>query len=145
MTDSTHLVCQACLAVNRIPTARLADSPKCGKCQEGLFKAKSITLTSANYQRHLQRNDVPVLVDFWAPWCGPCKTMGPQFEQAAGQLEPNVRLAKVDTEAEQQLGAQLNIRSIPTMIIFKGGKEIARQAGAMSATDIIKWTRSHTG
>ncbi len=145
MTDSTHLVCQACLAVNRIPTTRLTDSPKCGKCQEGLFKAKPITLTSANYQRHLQRNDVPVLVDFWAPWCGPCKTMGPQFEQAAGQLEPNVRLAKVDTEAEQQLGAQLNIRSIPTMIIFKGGKEIARQAGAMSAADIIKWTRSHTG
>jgi len=131
--------------VNRIPTTRLTDSPKCGKCQEGLFKAKPITLTSANYQRHLQRNDVPVLVDFWAPWCGPCKTMGPQFEQAAGQLEPNVRLAKVDTEAEQQLGAQLNIRSIPTMIIFKGGKEIARQAGAMSAADIIKWTRSHTG
>ncbi|WP_438462184.1 thioredoxin TrxC [Marinomonas sp. PE14-40] len=145
MTDSTHLVCQACLAVNRIPSTRLADSPKCGKCQTPIFNAKPIDLTAANYQKHLQRNDLPVLVDFWAPWCGPCKMMGPQFEQAAGQLEPKVRLAKVNTEAEQQLGAQLNIRSIPTLIIFKGGKEIARHSGAMGAADIIKWTRSYTG
>ena len=145
MTDSTHLVCQACLAVNRIPSARLTDGPKCGKCQTPIFNAKPIDLTAANYQKHLQRNDVPVLVDFWAPWCGPCKMMGPQFEQAASQLEPQIRLAKVNTEAEQQLGSQLNIRSIPTLIIFKGGKEIARHSGAMGAADIIKWTRSHTG
>ena len=145
MTDSTHLVCQACLAVNRIPSARLTDGPKCGKCQAPIFNAKPIDLTAANYQKHLQRNDVPVLVDFWAPWCGPCKMMGPQFEQAASQLEPQIRLAKVNTEAEQQLGGQLNIRSIPTLIIFKGGKEIARHSGAMGAADIIKWTRSHTG
>lgn len=145
MTDSTHLVCQACLAVNRIPSARLTDGPKCGKCQTSIFNAKPIDLTAANYQKHLQRNDVPVLVDFWAPWCGPCKMMGPQFEQAASQLEPQIRLAKVNTEAEQQLGGQLNIRSIPTLIIFKGGKEIARHSGAMGAADIIKWTRSHTG
>lgn len=145
MTDSTHLVCQACLAVNRIPSVRLTDGPKCGKCQTPIFNAKPIDLTAANYQKHLQRNDVPVLVDFWAPWCGPCKMMGPQFEQAASQLEPQIRLAKVNTEAEQQLGGQLNIRSIPTLIIFKGGKEIARHSGAMGAADIIKWTRSHTG
>lgn len=144
MTDSTHLVCQACLAVNRIPSVRLTDGPKCGKCQTPIFNAKPIDLTAANYQKHLQRNDVPVLVDFWAPWCGPCKMMGPQFEQAASQLEPQIRLAKVNTEAEQQLGGQLNIRSIPTLIIFKGGKEIARHSGAMGAADIIKWTRSHT-
>ena len=145
MTDSTHLVCQACLAVNRIPSVRLTDGPKCGKCQTPIFNAKPIDLTAANYQKHLQRNDAPVLVDFWAPWCGPCKMMGPQFEQAASQLEPQIRLAKVNTEAEQQLGGQLNIRSIPTLIIFKGGKEIARHSGAMGAADIIKWTRSHTG
>lgn len=142
MSESTHLVCQSCLAVNRIPSTRLADSPKCGKCQKPIFQAQPMEFSAANYQKHIQRNDVPIVVDFWAPWCGPCKMMGPQFADAAAQLEPYVRLAKVNTEAEQQLGARLNIRSIPTLIIFKGGKEIARHSGAMSKADIINWTRS---
>jgi thioredoxin 2 len=104
-----------------------------------LFAAHPVELTAASFATHIERNDIPVLVDFWAPWCGPCKMMAPQFVQAAGLLEPRVRLVKVDTEAEQGLGAQYNIRSIPTLALFKGGRELSRQAGAMGAQDIVRW------
>ncbi|MDD3449996.1 MAG: thioredoxin TrxC [Gammaproteobacteria bacterium] len=142
MSDSTHIVCPHCGAVNRIPSSRLADQPRCGKCRGPLFAARPVALTAENFQRHIGRSDIPVLVDFWAPWCGPCKMMAPAFEEAARQLEPRVRLAKVDTEAEQALGARFNIRSIPTLALFRAGREVARQPGAMGAADIVRWVQS---
>ena len=139
MNDSLHLVCPHCHVVNRVFEAKLGLEPHCGKCHKPLFTAHPVELTAATFAKHIERNDIPVLVDFWAPWCGPCKTMAPHFVQAAGMMEPRVRLAKVDTEAEQGLGAEYNIRSIPTLALFKGGREVARQAGAMSAQDIVRW------
>ncbi len=143
MSDSHHIVCPHCQAVNRIPAAKMGDNPKCGKCHQPLFTGHPVELDAAAFQKHISRNDIPVLVDFWAPWCGPCKMMAPAFAQAAGQLEPYVRVAKVNTENEQMLGSQLNIRSIPTLALFKNGKEIARQPGAMGAADIVNWTKAH--
>lgn len=145
MSDPRHIVCPHCHAVNRVPSDRLAQAPKCGQCHQPLFSGHPVALTAATFGKHIQRNDIPVLVDFWAPWCGPCKMMAPQFEQAARLLEPRVRLAKVDTEAEQQLGAQFGIRSIPTLALFSGGREIARQPGAMGAQDIVRWVQAHLG
>ena len=143
MTDSLHLVCPHCEAVNRVPAARLDQHPNCGQCHQPLFTGQPVELTISNLTKYLQRHDIPILVDFWAPWCGPCKMMAPAYKQAAAMLEPRVRLAKVNTENEQALGAQYNVRSIPTLIIFKGGREIARQAGAMAAKDIVQWVNSH--
>ena len=142
MTDHMHIVCPACNAVNRIPSARLDDKPVCGKCRQALFQARPVELTAANFDRQIGRSDIPVLIDFWAPWCGPCKVMAPQFEQAARTLEPRFRLARVDTETQQALGARFDIRSIPTLVLFRGGREIARQAGAMGAADIQRWVEA---
>lgn len=143
MTNPLHIVCTVCNATNRIPADKLSAAPNCGKCHQPLFNRRPHELTAANFQQHLKRNDIPVVVDFWAPWCGPCKMMAPAFEQAAAQLEPAVRLAKLNTEIEKDIGAQLGIRSIPTMIVFRNGREIARQSGAMTAPDIIRWVQAN--
>jgi thioredoxin 2 len=144
MNDSLHIVCPHCNATNRIPATRLQEAPKCGKCHNPLFNGQPQEATATAFKKHIEYDEIPILVDFWAPWCGPCKMMTPAFKQAAAQLEPRVRLLKVNTEAEQQLGAQFNIRSIPTLALFHKGREVARQAGAMGAADIVRWTQNVT-
>ncbi|PTR07101.1 thioredoxin [Nitrosospira sp. Nsp5] len=142
MSDSLHLVCPHCQAINRVPVARLDQQPNCGQCHQPLFTGHPVELTAPTFGRQLERNDIPVLVDFWAPWCGPCQMMAPAFVQAAGILEPHVRLTKVNTEAEPALGAQYHIRSIPTLALFRNGREVARQSGGMTAQDIVRWVHS---
>ncbi|MES2877226.1 MAG: thioredoxin TrxC [Pseudomonadota bacterium] len=142
MTDSLHIVCPHCRTTNRVRRDDLAQAPDCGSCHKALFVAHSLALDETSFDRHISRSQIPVLVDFWAPWCAPCRQMAPAFEQAAAQLEPRVRLVKVDTEANQALGARFNIRSIPTLALFLNGREIARQAGAMGAADIVRWTQA---
>ena len=143
MSESVHVVCPYCLATNRLPVAKLGKGANCGKCKQPLFNARPLEFSTANFTQHFQHNGIPIVVDFWAPWCGPCKMMAPTFEQAARQLEPSVRLAKLNTEAEQTIGARFGIRSIPTLIIFKATREIARQAGAMDLDSLVNWVRSN--
>ena len=139
--STTNISCPHCTSTNRIPSDRLGDGPKCGKCKKPLFLGKPIELSAANVATTLNHNEVPVLVDCWAPWCGPCRNFTPVFEQAARELEPTLRLAKLNTEDEQALAGRWQIRSIPTLILFKQGKEVVRVAGAMSLTQLKQWLK----
>ena len=137
------VACPQCHSLVRVPEARAGEHPKCPRCKAPLLAGEPVALDAAGFLAHVQRATLPVLVDFWAPWCGPCKMMAPHFAQAASQLEPQVRLVKVDTDQEQALGARYGIRSIPTLMLFRGGREIAREAGAMNSAGIVQWVRGN--
>ena len=149
MSESVHVVCPHCHTTNRVRRDQLGSAPACGHCKKALFDGHPAALDEVAFDKQVGRSGIPVLVDFWAPWCGPCRMMAPAYEQATAQLEPQFRVAKVNTEDAQQLGARLNIRSIPTLALFVDGREVARQPGAITnAAEIARWARSqlaHTG
>ncbi|MEY4529085.1 MAG: thioredoxin [Nitrospirota bacterium] len=143
MSENVQVVCPHCRSINRVPERRLTDRPNCGQCHAPLFTGHPIALTEADFNLHVLRTGIPLVVDFWASWCGPCMAMAPAYERAATVLEPHVRLAKVNTEEQQALAAKFGIASIPTLVIFRGGREVARQPGAMGTQDIERWVRGH--
>ena len=140
--DPLHIVCPHCHTTNRVAHADMDNAPNCGSCHQALFTGEPVQLDAESFAKHVGRSHIPVVVDFWAPWCGPCRMMAPAFAQAAQQLSPHVRLAKLDTEAHSQAAAPYGIRSIPTMIVFADGKEVARISGALPAGEIVRWVQS---
>ena len=143
MTADNHLiVCPSCRAINRVATGREAEAT-CGKCKEKVFDTLPLELVGATFDRHIAKTEIPVLVDFYSPTCAPCLMMGPQFTDAAKELHPKVRLAKIDTSMEQAIAGRFSIQSVPTLAIFKGGKEVARQSGAMLANEIVAWAKKY--
>ncbi len=143
MEKTVHVVCPHCDAVNRVGADKPALEARCGKCHRALFEGRPAALSEGRFERHLQRSDLPLVVDFWAEWCGPCKMMAPLFEEAARRLEPRVRFAKVDTDRNQELAARFGIRGIPTLILFEGGREVDRATGAMDLTHLLQWVERH--
>jgi thioredoxin 2 len=143
VAESLQIACPHCHALNRVPTVRLQEGPLCGRCKSRLFAGESFALDATHFDTHASRSDIPLLVDFWAPWCGPCRTMAPAYEQATKLLEPRLHLAKVDTEAQPSLGTRFGIRSIPTLALFHHGRELTRQSGAMPVQGIVQWVRQH--
>ncbi|HSO78946.1 MAG TPA: thioredoxin TrxC [Chromatiaceae bacterium] len=141
MTQAVHVVCPHCDAVNRVPAERLGEEAKCGKCREPLFAGAPLALDEGRFAKHLGRGDLPLVVDFWAPWCAPCRAMAPAFEAVARRIEPRARLIKVNTEEAQALAGRYGIRSIPTLVVFRGGREVARTSGAMDAAALENWIR----
>ena len=139
MSAAIHVVCPQCAATNRVPAERLREQPRCGACHESLHGQGPVELAAITFDRHLQGNDLPVLVDFWAPWCGPCRSMAPVFVEASRQLDERVRFAKLDTEAYPTPAARYGIRSIPTLILFRQGRELARISGGLALPQLKDW------
>ena len=143
MSGGLHVVCPHCDTTNRVLRDRLEEAAKCGKCKQALFTGHPVELTPANFERHVSASDLPLVIDFWAPWCGPCKMMAPAYERAAAELEPRVRLAKLNTEDAPQIAARFGIRGIPTLIAFSGGREVGRQSGALDLQGVVGFAKSH--
>lgn len=139
MNETTQIVCPRCDGLNRLPTARLADGPRCGHCKAALFTGEPVAVSAAGFLRQIRHSGIPVLVDFWASWCGPCRTMAPEFAAAAAALEPQVRLLKLSTEEAPEIARDLRIASIPTLALFSGGTEKVRRSGVLSARQIVAW------
>ncbi len=142
MSEPVHITCSHCMAKNRLPVEKINQEPTCGKCKKSILVDAPIALTDQNFQLFIQNYDLPVIVDFWATWCGPCQMMAPVYAQVSSNMKSQARFAKVDTEQAQQVAANFNIRSIPTLIVYKAGKEVARQAGAMDKTSLTNWVIS---
>ena len=142
MPSSLHIVCPHCDTTNRLPREKLADGGRCGQCRQMLFDAHPVALDTARFEHHLAKSEVPLLVDFWAQWCGPCRMMGPEFERAAAQLEPTVRLVKVNVDEEPALAQRYRVQSIPTLLLAFRGREVSRAAGARSAPQLVEWTQA---
>lgn len=134
-----NLVCSSCSSVNRVPASKLTDKPVCGKCKELLLPAHPVVLTDVTFAKFIARTELPILVDFWAPWCGPCRMMAPAFADAAAQLSTRVLLAKLDTQLNPSAASPFNIAAIPTMVLFQSGKEVTRQSGAMNTQQIVQF------